>query len=273
MAVIAKFLLVTRFPCFIWLTPCSFPSVLVLCYYKLGEITELCNKAGPVKKRVSCPACRLSGANAVRLTHVLHGLGTGAGEEKGKLRSKVSKWKHSNFERECVKYPCLGDSSTDTLYPAMKAIVGQTGTEEEFGEPVVTSTQHILPPRGAPEIKIKGKGRIIHRALRRTTQRCVCPRFLISAPQSGRGPWRLLGGGKFGRWGWPGRFCNGTSAVWSQVWVLGQPKATGKPVSIQSICGMALGVQSPPDINLDTVSETTVFRKEWEEEDRFALFC
>lgn len=158
MAVIAKFLLVTSFPCFIWLTPCSFPSVLVLCYYKLGEITELCNKAGPVKKRVSCPACRLSGANAVRLTHVLHGLGTGAGEEKGKLRSKVSKCKHSNFERECVKYPCLGDSSTDTLYPAMKAIVGQTGREEEFGEPVVQALSIYFTPEEHQKSKLKVRG-------------------------------------------------------------------------------------------------------------------
>ncbi|XP_076189494.1 coiled-coil domain-containing protein 162-like isoform X3 [Aptenodytes patagonicus] len=36
----------------------------------------------------------------------------------------------------------------------MKAIVRQTGTEEGFGEPV-TSTQHILPPRGASEIEMK----------------------------------------------------------------------------------------------------------------------
>ncbi|NXU23819.1 CC162 protein, partial [Thalassarche chlororhynchos] len=42
----------------------------------------------------------------------------------------------------------------DILYPAMKAIVRQTGTEEEFGEPV-TSTQHVLPPRGASEIETK----------------------------------------------------------------------------------------------------------------------
>ncbi|NXS48497.1 CC162 protein, partial [Balaeniceps rex] len=40
------------------------------------------------------------------------------------------------------------------LYPAMKAIVRQTGTEEEFGEPI-TSTQHIRPPRGASEIEMK----------------------------------------------------------------------------------------------------------------------
>ncbi|XP_010079557.1 PREDICTED: LOW QUALITY PROTEIN: coiled-coil domain-containing protein 162-like [Pterocles gutturalis] len=39
------------------------------------------------------------------------------------------------------------------LYPAMKAIVRQMGTEA-FGEPI-TSTQHILPPRGASEIEMK----------------------------------------------------------------------------------------------------------------------
>lgn len=36
----------------------------------------------------------------------------------------------------------------------MKAIAGQTGTEEEFGEHI-TSTQHMLPPRGASEIEMK----------------------------------------------------------------------------------------------------------------------
>lgn len=53
-----------------------------------------------------------------------------------------------------MKHPCLGDSSADILYPAVKAIVRQTGTEEGFGEPV-TSTQHVLPPRGASEIETK----------------------------------------------------------------------------------------------------------------------
>ncbi|NXX75937.1 CC162 protein, partial [Urocolius indicus] len=43
---------------------------------------------------------------------------------------------------------------TDILYPAMKAIVRQTGTEEDFGEPV-TSTQHTLAPRGASKIEMK----------------------------------------------------------------------------------------------------------------------
>ncbi|PKU46039.1 hypothetical protein llap_3659 [Limosa lapponica baueri] len=38
--------------------------------------------------------------------------------------------------------------------PAVKAIVRQMGTEEEFGE-AITSTQHMLPPRGASEIKMK----------------------------------------------------------------------------------------------------------------------
>ncbi|XP_014820243.1 PREDICTED: uncharacterized protein LOC106901782 [Calidris pugnax] len=36
----------------------------------------------------------------------------------------------------------------------MKAVLRQMGTEEEFGEPIM-STQHILPPRGASEIKVK----------------------------------------------------------------------------------------------------------------------
>ncbi|KFQ95636.1 Coiled-coil domain-containing protein 162, partial [Nipponia nippon] len=43
---------------------------------------------------------------------------------------------------------------SNILYPAMKAIVRQTGTEEELGEPV-TSTQHVLPPRGASEMEMK----------------------------------------------------------------------------------------------------------------------
>ncbi|KAM6207430.1 coiled-coil domain-containing protein 162-like [Sarcoramphus papa] len=52
------------------------------------------------------------------------------------------------YKEFCEQY------GTDILYPAMKAIVRQTGTEEEFGEPV-TSTQHVLPPRGASEIEMK----------------------------------------------------------------------------------------------------------------------
>ncbi|KAK4824336.1 hypothetical protein QYF61_013671 [Mycteria americana] len=40
------------------------------------------------------------------------------------------------------------------LYPAVKAIVRQVGTEEEFAEPV-TSTQRRVPPRGASEIEMK----------------------------------------------------------------------------------------------------------------------
>ncbi|NXN63697.1 CC162 protein, partial [Himantopus himantopus] len=52
------------------------------------------------------------------------------------------------YKEFCEQY------GADILYPAMKAIVGQMGTEEEFGEPI-TSTQHILPPRGASEIKMK----------------------------------------------------------------------------------------------------------------------
>ncbi|XP_009287481.1 PREDICTED: coiled-coil domain-containing protein 162 [Aptenodytes forsteri] len=52
------------------------------------------------------------------------------------------------YKEFCEQY------GADILYPAMKAIVRQTGTEEGFGEPV-TSTQHILPPRGASEIEMK----------------------------------------------------------------------------------------------------------------------
>uniref|UniRef100_A0A8D0FDL1 Coiled-coil domain-containing protein 162 n=1 Tax=Strix occidentalis caurina TaxID=311401 RepID=A0A8D0FDL1_STROC len=52
------------------------------------------------------------------------------------------------YKEFCEQY------GTDILYPAMKAIVRQMGTKEESGEPV-TSTQHILAPRGASEIKMK----------------------------------------------------------------------------------------------------------------------
>ncbi|XP_009892174.1 PREDICTED: coiled-coil domain-containing protein 162-like [Charadrius vociferus] len=52
------------------------------------------------------------------------------------------------YKEFCEQY------GADILYPAMKAIVGQMGTEEEFGEPL-TSTQHILPTRGASEIEMK----------------------------------------------------------------------------------------------------------------------
>ncbi|KFQ57442.1 Coiled-coil domain-containing protein 162, partial [Pelecanus crispus] len=52
------------------------------------------------------------------------------------------------YKEFCEQY------SAAILYPAMKAIVRQTGTEEKFGEPV-TSTQHILPPREASEMEMK----------------------------------------------------------------------------------------------------------------------
>uniref|UniRef100_A0A8C8BHK6 Coiled-coil domain-containing protein 162 n=1 Tax=Otus sunia TaxID=257818 RepID=A0A8C8BHK6_9STRI len=52
------------------------------------------------------------------------------------------------YKEFCEQY------GADILYPAMKAIVRQMGTKEEFGEPV-TSTQHILAPRGGSEIKMK----------------------------------------------------------------------------------------------------------------------
>uniref|UniRef100_A0A8C0HAT9 Uncharacterized protein n=1 Tax=Chelonoidis abingdonii TaxID=106734 RepID=A0A8C0HAT9_CHEAB len=43
---------------------------------------------------------------------------------------------------------------TDILYPAMRAIARQMGTEDEF-EGLVTSSQSILPPKGASEIEVK----------------------------------------------------------------------------------------------------------------------
>uniref|UniRef100_A0A8C4WHW8 Coiled-coil domain-containing protein 162 n=1 Tax=Gopherus evgoodei TaxID=1825980 RepID=A0A8C4WHW8_9SAUR len=43
---------------------------------------------------------------------------------------------------------------TDILYPAMRAIARQMGTEDEF-EGLVTSSQTILPPKGASEIEVK----------------------------------------------------------------------------------------------------------------------
>ncbi|XP_065592090.1 coiled-coil domain-containing protein 162-like [Cyrtonyx montezumae] len=42
----------------------------------------------------------------------------------------------------------------EILHPAMKAIARQIGTEEDFREPV-TSTQHVIPPRGVSEIDMK----------------------------------------------------------------------------------------------------------------------
>ncbi|OXB67983.1 hypothetical protein ASZ78_006619, partial [Callipepla squamata] len=42
----------------------------------------------------------------------------------------------------------------EILHPAMKAIARQTGIEEDFIEPV-TSTQHVIPPRGVSEIDMK----------------------------------------------------------------------------------------------------------------------
>ncbi|KAM7171725.1 coiled-coil domain-containing protein 162-like [Macrochelys suwanniensis] len=44
--------------------------------------------------------------------------------------------------------------STDILYPAMRAIARHMGTEDEF-EGLVTSSQSILPPKGASEIEVK----------------------------------------------------------------------------------------------------------------------
>ncbi|KAM9156376.1 coiled-coil domain-containing protein 162-like [Pangshura tecta] len=43
---------------------------------------------------------------------------------------------------------------TDILYPAMRAIARQMGTEDEL-EGFVTSSQSILPPKGASEIEVK----------------------------------------------------------------------------------------------------------------------
>nr|XP_025040495.1 coiled-coil domain-containing protein 162-like [Pelodiscus sinensis] len=42
---------------------------------------------------------------------------------------------------------------TDTLYPAMRAITRHRGTEDEF-EGLVTSSQSVLPPKGASEMEI-----------------------------------------------------------------------------------------------------------------------
>uniref|UniRef100_A0A8C3C2A6 Coiled-coil domain-containing protein 162 n=1 Tax=Cairina moschata TaxID=8855 RepID=A0A8C3C2A6_CAIMO len=52
------------------------------------------------------------------------------------------------YKEFCEQY------GTDILHPAMKAIAREMGTEENFGGPV-TSTQHILPPKGASEIEMK----------------------------------------------------------------------------------------------------------------------
>ncbi|NWU55477.1 CC162 protein, partial [Dromas ardeola] len=52
------------------------------------------------------------------------------------------------YKEFCKQY------GADILYPAMKAIVRQAGTEAEFGEPIM-STQHVLPPGGASEIEMK----------------------------------------------------------------------------------------------------------------------
>ncbi|NXC73890.1 CC162 protein, partial [Anhinga anhinga] len=69
--------------------------------------------------------------------------------EWGRLKLKTEDINTVPLYKEfCEQY------GADILYPAMKAIVRQTGTEEEFGEPV-TSIQHILPPRGASEIEMK----------------------------------------------------------------------------------------------------------------------
>ncbi|NXI74361.1 CC162 protein, partial [Anseranas semipalmata] len=52
------------------------------------------------------------------------------------------------YKEFCEQY------GTDILHPAMKALARQMGTEEDFGRPV-TSTQHILPPRGVSEMEMK----------------------------------------------------------------------------------------------------------------------
>ncbi|XP_075001751.1 coiled-coil domain-containing protein 162-like [Calonectris borealis] len=59
-----------------------------------------------------------------------------------------------SMEEAMLSAPVPTRPSTDILYPAMKATVRQTGTEEEFGEPV-TSTQHVLAPRGASKIEME----------------------------------------------------------------------------------------------------------------------
>ncbi|NXT88571.1 CC162 protein, partial [Anhinga rufa] len=69
--------------------------------------------------------------------------------EWGRLKLKTEDINTVPLYKEfCEQY------GADILYPAMKAIVRQTGTEEEFGK-LITSIQHILPPRGASEIEMK----------------------------------------------------------------------------------------------------------------------
>ncbi|NXN38666.1 CC162 protein, partial [Rhinoptilus africanus] len=69
--------------------------------------------------------------------------------EWGRLKLRTEDINTVPLYREfCEQY------GADILYPAMKAIVRQAGTEEEFGEPIM-STQRILPPRGASEIEMK----------------------------------------------------------------------------------------------------------------------
>ncbi|NXL33540.1 CC162 protein, partial [Glaucidium brasilianum] len=69
--------------------------------------------------------------------------------EWGRLKLRTEDINTVTLYKEFCEQYC-----TDILYPAMKATVRQMGTKEEFGEPI-TSTQHILVPRGGSEIKMK----------------------------------------------------------------------------------------------------------------------
>lgn len=165
-----------------------------------------------------------------------------------------------------MKYPCLGDSSTDTLYPAMKAIVGQMGTEEEFGEPVVTSTQHILHPRGAPEIKKKGKGRIIRRALRLSTisDKCTTVR---RGPMEAAGGASLADGGDLGGSATAPLLCGARCGCWDSPKQQGNLAPSRVFVARHSACSL------PRILTLILYLKQLYFRKELEEENCFALFC
>ncbi|NXE51096.1 CC162 protein, partial [Casuarius casuarius] len=71
--------------------------------------------------------------------------------EWGRLKLRTEDISTVPLYREfCEQY------GTDVLYPAIKALARQTGTEDLLGEPVA-STQPILPPapRGASEIEMK----------------------------------------------------------------------------------------------------------------------
>lgn len=122
----------------------------------------------------------------------------------------------------CKKYPCLGDSSTEILHPAMKAMARQMGIEEDFREPV-TSTQHVLPPRGVSETEMK-----VYQ---------VRGELIMGTLQSSG----YHGGyyGMSGRCGCLGTVCSSTLSLWREV--LGQSTGTGEHASVQSMCSTEVG--------------------------------